>query len=122
MHDNIVGSNINTTISTVFGDKPQVYCDFTASGKSLKFIEGWLKQNVMPLYANTHTQMDASGKQTNLAREQARAIIKRTCNAASDDYALIFIGTGSTSAINLLVSKLKIAEICEKVKADQVGS
>jgi hypothetical protein len=41
IHDNVIGSNINTTIHTVFGDKPNVYCDYTASGKSLKFIEDY---------------------------------------------------------------------------------
>ena len=43
IHDNVIGSNINTTIRTVFGDKPNVYCDYTASGKSLKFIEDYMQ-------------------------------------------------------------------------------
>ena len=39
IHDNVIGSNVNTRVLTVFGGKPHVYCDYTASGKSLKFIE-----------------------------------------------------------------------------------
>ena len=61
--------------------------------------------------------MDASGKQTNLAREEARTIIKRCCNAPTKDYALIFIGSGSTSAINLLLAKLQVKEISANIKS-----
>ena len=61
--------------------------------------------------------MDASGKQTNLAREEARAIVKRCCNAPTKDYALIFIGSGSTSAINLLLAKLQVKEISANIKS-----
>jgi len=48
-------------------------------------------------------------------REEARAIIKRVCNA-NEDHALIFNGTGATSAINLFISKLKLKQICEQIK------
>lgn len=69
----------------------------------------------MPLYANTHTLQSASGKQTSNVREEAREIIKRVCNA-NEDHCLIFCGTGATSAVNLLVNRLKIKQICENVK------
>ena len=75
----------------------------------------------MPLYANTHTQNSASGKQTNLAREEARAIIKRSCNAPTEDYACIFTGSGSTSAIDLIVKKLKLKQICDEIKSGQAN-
>ena len=68
----------------------------------------------MPMYANTHTLQSGTGKQTNNVREEARQIIKRVCGANEDD-ALVFIGTGATSAINLLVAKLRIQEIVQKV-------
>ena len=102
-----MGSNHNTALRTVFGEKPHVYCDYTASGKSLRFIEDYIASHVMPLYANTHSMQSASGKQTIFIREEARAIIKRVCNA-NEDHALIFTGTGATSAVNLLISKLKL--------------
>lgn len=66
------------------------------------------------MYANTHTEQSGTGKQSNNAREEARAIIKRVCGANEDD-ALVFSGTGTTSAVNTLVSKLRIREICESV-------
>ena len=43
IHDSMIGSNINTLIRTVYGEKPHLYCDFTASGKSLTFIEDYLQ-------------------------------------------------------------------------------
>jgi hypothetical protein len=55
VRNNIIGSSDGTLIRTVFGEKPQVYCDYTASGKSLQFIETYLQLNVMPLYANSHS-------------------------------------------------------------------
>ena len=92
-----------------------MYCDYTASGKSLKFIEDYMQNQIMPLYANTHSMQSASGKQTIYAREEARGIIKRVCNADEND-AMIFTGAGATSASNLLINKLKLKQICESVR------
>mmetsp|Transcript_40030 Transcript_40030/g.29532 ORF Transcript_40030/g.29532 Transcript_40030/m.29532 type:complete len:101 (+) Transcript_40030:222-524(+) len=64
----------------------------------------------MPMYANTHSAQSGTGKQTIHAREEARSIIKRCCNASEND-ALIFVGAGCTSAVNLLVNKLRIKEM-----------
>lgn len=52
------------------------------------------------------------------AREESRAIIKRACNADEND-ALIFSGTGATSASNLLINKLKVKQICARVIAQK---
>ena len=88
-----------------------MYLDYAASGKSLAFIEDYIKENIMPLYANSHSMQDASGKHTVNVREEARHLIKDCINATQDD-ALIFVGNGSTSATNLLISKLKLRDIC----------
>ena len=72
----------------------------------------------MPVYANSHSMQSASGKQTVFAREEARRTIKQFINATEND-ALIFVGTGATSATNLLVNKLKVKKICEDVKLRQ---
>ena len=51
-------------------------------------------------------------------REEAREIIKRVCNA-NEDHCLVFTGTGATSAVNLLVNRLNIKQICENVKLNR---
>ncbi len=62
IREGVIGSNHNTLLRTVFGEKPHVYCDYTASGKSLRFIEDYITSQIMPLYANTHSMQSASGK------------------------------------------------------------
>lgn len=56
-----------------------------------------------------------TGKQTIIAREEARKIIKRCCGADEKDVC-IFAGSGSTSASNILVHKLSVKEIVQQVK------
>ena len=114
VRDNIVGSNNDTAIQTPYGEKPLVYADYTASGKSLRFIEEYIEKQIMPLYANTHTLQSCTGKQTTRAREEARAIVKRVCGADEGDVC-IFTGSGSTHATNLLIDKLRVKEITEQV-------
>ena len=59
---NVIGSNHDTLLRTVFGEKPHCYMDYTASGKSLRFIEDYITSMILPLYANTHSMQSASGK------------------------------------------------------------
>ena len=42
IRDNVIGSSRDTLIQTVYGEKPLVYADYTASGRSLRFIETYL--------------------------------------------------------------------------------
>jgi len=90
-----------------FGPRRVTYADYTASGRSLTFIEDFIRDQVLPLYANTHTESSGTGLQTTRFREDARAIIRRCVNA-TDDYAVLFCGSGSTGAIDLLVRVLGI--------------
>ena len=77
-----------------FGPKPVIYADYTASGRSLSFIEDYLRRAVLPLYANTHTESSGTGLQTTRFREDARRIIA-DCVGATDDYVVLFTGSGS---------------------------
>jgi selenocysteine lyase/cysteine desulfurase len=91
-----------------FGLRRVTYADYTASGRALTFVEDYLRDAVLPLYANTHTESSGTGLQTSRFREDARAIIRSAVGGNPDDHAVIFTGSGMTGAINLLVGVLEL--------------
>lgn len=91
---------------TPFGIKPLVYADYVASARGLDFIEKYLVECVLPFYANTHTFTSYVGAQTGTLREEARHIIKDALHGTVEDVVL-FVGSGSTAAINKMVALLK---------------
>ncbi|SEA35242.1 aminotransferase class V-fold PLP-dependent enzyme [Microbulbifer marinus] len=94
-------------IDTPFGRKPLVYADYTASGRALGFIEDHIRTQVLPYYANTHTETSYTGAQTTALREQARDEIRRAVNAGADD-RVIFCGAGATAAVHKLIDILNL--------------
>jgi selenocysteine lyase/cysteine desulfurase len=91
-----------------FGPRRVTYADYTASGRSLGFIEDYIRNAVMPLYANTHTESSGTGLQTTRFREDARRIVREALGGNEDDHALIFCGSGSTGAVDKLVAILNL--------------
>ena len=90
-----------------FGPRRITYVDYTASGRALDFIEDYIRDRVLPYYANTHTETSMTGLQTSHYREQARALIRRSVGA-DDNYAVIFCGSGATGAVNRLIDILNL--------------
>ena len=58
-----------------FGARRVTYADYTASGRALTFIEDFIRGEVLPRYANTHTESSSTGLQTTRFREDARRIL-----------------------------------------------
>ncbi|MEO7665167.1 MAG: aminotransferase class V-fold PLP-dependent enzyme [Candidatus Limnocylindrales bacterium] len=91
-----------------YGLRRVTYADYTASGRSLGFIEDYVREAVLPLYANTHTESSGTGLQTTRFREDARAIIRTSLGGNPADHVVIFCGSGSTAAINKLVDVMNL--------------
>ena len=90
-----------------FGPRRLVYADWTASGRSLEFVEDVIRDAVLPLYANTHTEASATGRQTTRLREDARRIVRRAVGGGDDD-VVVFCGSGATGAIDRLIRVLEL--------------
>ncbi|MDH5224090.1 MAG: aminotransferase class V-fold PLP-dependent enzyme [Actinomycetota bacterium] len=95
-------------IATPFGLRRVTYADYTASGRSLAFVEDFIRDTVLPLYANTHTESSGTGLQTTRFRDEARQIVREACGATEREHAVIFCGSGSTGAIAKLIDCLQL--------------
>ena len=90
-----------------YGPRRVTYADYTASGRSLAFLERFITEEILPRYANTHTESSGTGLQTTRLREDARALIRRSVGGTDND-AVVFCGSGSTAAIDKMIGVLGI--------------
>ena len=101
----IVG--IDSSFETPFGRRLMVYCDYTASGRCLTFIERYL-QTLQRVYANTHTEDDITGRSMSRLLHAAERMIKQAVNAGPQG-RIVACGTGATGAIDKLQQILGVA-------------
>jgi len=105
IRESVIGDDV--LVTTPFGQRRVTYADYTASGRALDFLEEFIQHEVLPRYANTHTESSGTGRQTSRLREDARTIIKQAVNG-DDSTAVIFAGSGATGAIDKLIGILNI--------------
>jgi selenocysteine lyase/cysteine desulfurase len=91
-----------------YGPRRITYADHTASGRALDLVEDAIRDQVLPWYANTHSESSATARQTSHFREEARAIIHRAVGG-TDDHVVVFTGAGVTGAVNKLAAVLGLA-------------
>ncbi|MDQ6435602.1 aminotransferase class V-fold PLP-dependent enzyme [Mesorhizobium sp. LHD-90] len=99
--DGLVGKD--TVIDGPFGPKPLVYADYVASGRALMQVERFVLEQVLPYYANSHTEASWCGGFMTRLRREARAAIAACCGANAE-HAVIFTGSGATAGINRLAT------------------
>jgi selenocysteine lyase/cysteine desulfurase len=105
LRQQIVG--VDSTFETPFGERLMVYCDYTASGRCLRFVESYL-QSLQRVYANTHTEDDITGRSMSQLLHEAEEAIKRSVNAGPSG-RIICCGTGATGAIDKLQQIIGVA-------------
>jgi selenocysteine lyase/cysteine desulfurase len=98
LRQQIVG--VDSTFETPFGERLMVYCDYTASGRCIRFVESYL-QSLQRVYANTHTEDDITGRSMSQLLHEAEEAIKQSVNAGEQG-RIIACGTGATGAIDKL--------------------
>lgn len=59
------------------------------------------RDEVLPWYANTHTESSGTGLVTTRLREEARQLVREA--VGGDEHVVIFTGSGSTGAIDKLM-------------------
>jgi selenocysteine lyase/cysteine desulfurase len=97
LRSEIIG--IDAMFTSPFGKRLITYADYTASGRCLKFIEDYMQREILPRYANTHTEDVFTGSFMTRTLHEAEVKIKKALNAGLDG-RIISCGTGSTWAIN----------------------
>lgn len=96
--DGIIGINTEL-LSPDRKTRRLIYADWVASGRNYSPIETRIREEIMPLVANTHTETSTTGMAMTHAYHAAQDIIKDHVNANSDDL-IITRGSGMTGLIN----------------------
>ncbi|MDN5567805.1 MAG: aminotransferase class V-fold PLP-dependent enzyme, partial [Paracoccus sp. (in: a-proteobacteria)] len=104
LHHGIIGGD--AVIDGPFGAKRMIYADYVASGRALRQIEQVVMEDVLPWYANSHTEASHCGGVMTRMRRGARVQIL-DCVGGGTDHAVVFTGSGATAGLNRLVHLLR---------------
>ena len=112
LFDDMIGNNIqyNSPITDKNGNimkKFIIYNDFTASGKGLKSVESFIKNEVLPTYANVHSTVGHNAEITSKFFHESKEILRKYTNAHGN-YSIIYHGQGATGGVSKLIEVLSI--------------
>lgn len=110
----LVGHHV--AISGPLGKKPLLYADYVASGRALRQIEDFVLTELLPFYANSHTEASYVGGFMTRLRREARDVIRSEVNA-SKDHAVIFTGSGATTGINRIIHLIRLKKMVSEGKS-----
>ena len=79
-----------------------IYADYIASGLLSPIIDKCMTTNIYPYYANTHSNAHNGILMKNEIKK-TKEIMRNDMNL-SDDYKIIFTGSGTTGAVNHLIN------------------
>ncbi|KAE9602777.1 hypothetical protein Lal_00049855 [Lupinus albus] len=106
LRSQIVGNDAEFYSS--FGRTKLVYADHTASGRSLHYNENFIINHLLPFYGNSHTCDSYVGSRTTKMLHEATEYIKK-CLGGGENDAIMFCGSGTTSAIKRLQEVMGIS-------------
>ncbi|XP_017891306.1 uncharacterized protein LOC108631698 [Ceratina calcarata] len=107
IEDNVIGKN--GTFFGPFGRRKVVYCDYTASGRSLQFLEEYVAKEVLPYLGDTRASTSICSLQSSLFRHEARDIVRHAVGTGEQD-AVLFTGQGTAGALRTLLRHLDLSE------------
>src|SRR3954469_25199857 len=99
-------------LSGPYGRRRLTYADHTASGRALAVVEDVIRERVLPWYANTHSELSATGRRTTMLREEARRIVLGAVGGGAE-HVVIFTGSGATAAIDKLMRILGLHAVSD---------
>ena len=108
----LIGEGVK--IPGINGVKTLIYADYVASGRALQQVEEFMLNEVLPYYANSHTEASFCGQFMTQLRQSSRETIAQICGADSR-HAVVFTGAGATAGLNRLVHLLGVNKPTKQV-------
>jgi len=114
----LIGEGVK--IPGINGLKTLIYADYVASGRALQQVEEFMLNEVLPYYANSHTEASFCGQFMTQLRQSSRETIAQICGADSR-HAVVFTGAGATAGLNRLVHLLGVNKPTKQVPLVIIG-
>jgi len=112
--DDLIDPKINLfyespTIKTKLNKNVKLlYADATGTGKPSPIIDNYVATNILPYYANTHSNSFIGEEMNNLIKN-TRKYIHKIFNLRKD-HCILFTGNGATGAINHLINSIDFSK------------